>query len=112
MQPDTWQLDAELQSGPFRRCTNCDTPAVCHWLLSESDTGMHCMACSLNRTIPDLSITENYDHWRKVEIAKRRLVAQLVSLGLQLVLKSVDEVCGLAFDFVGIDLEGKSPTTG
>jgi hypothetical protein len=71
-----------------------------------------CIACSLNRTIPDLSIPENHERWRKVETAKRRLVAQLLSLGLQVIPKTVDEGAGLAFDFIGIDLEGKPPTTG
>jgi hypothetical protein len=70
------------------------------------------VACSLNRTIPDLSIPENPERWRKVETAKRRLVAQLISLGLQVIPKTVDEDTGLAFDFVGIDLEGNAPTTG
>jgi hypothetical protein len=47
------------------------------------------------------------ERWRKVETAKRRLVAQLISLGLQVIPKTVDEDTGLAFDFIGIDLEGK-----
>ncbi|MCU1751515.1 putative zinc-binding metallopeptidase [Pseudomonas sp. 6D_7.1_Bac1] len=109
---DTWLLDAEPEAGLFRRCANLDTPAACNWLLPAYGWGVHCIACSLNRTIPDLSILENHDHWRKVEIAKRRLVAQLVGLGLQVIPKSIDEECGLAFDFVGVDLEGKPPTTG
>ena len=59
-----------------------------------------------------LSMPENHERWLKVETAKRRLVAQLISLGLQVVPKSVDEEAGLAFDFVGVDLEGNAPTTG
>ncbi len=39
-------------------------------------------------------------------------MAQLISLGLSVVPKSVDEDTGLAFDFVGIDLEGNAPMTG
>ena len=73
-------IDAEPEAGLFRRCANLHTPAACNWLLPAYGWGMHCIACSLNRTIPDLSIPENHDHWCKVEIAKRRLVAQLVSL--------------------------------
>lgn len=71
-----------------------------------------CVACRLNRTIPDLGVPENPERWRKVEIAKRRLVAQLVSLGLPLIAKTEDEVAGLAFDFVGVDLQGRAPMTG
>jgi hypothetical protein len=111
-QTDTWQLDADPQAGLFRRCANLDTPAACNWLLPANSPAALCVACSLNHTIPDLSIAENHERWRKVEIAKRRLVAQLIGLGLQIIPKTEDEDSGLAFDFVGIDLEGQPPTTG
>ena len=108
----TWLQDGNLEAGAFRRCANLDTPAACNWLIPAHSTAPLCVACSLNRTIPDLSVPENPERWRKVEIAKRRLVAQLISLGLQVVPKSADEDTGLAFDFVGIDLEGNAPMTG
>lgn len=111
-QADTWLLDADPGAGVFRCCANLDSPAACNWLLPANDHDGLCIACSLNRTIPDLSIPENHERWRKVETAKRRLVAQLFSLGLQVIPKTVDEEVGLAFDFIGIDLEGKPPTTG
>ncbi|OLF55136.1 putative zinc-binding metallopeptidase [Pseudomonas chlororaphis] len=109
---DTWQLDADPQAGLFRRCANLDTAAACNWLLPAHGADTLCVACRLNRTIPDLDVAENPERWRKVEIAKRRLVAQLVSLGLPLIAKTEDEAAGLAFDFVGVDLEGKAPMTG
>ena len=108
----TWLQDDNLDAGAFRRCANLDTPAACNWLIPAHSTAPLCVACSLNRTIPDLSIPENHERWGKVETAKRRLVAQLISLGLRVVPKSVDEENGLAFDFVGVDLEGKAPMTG
>ncbi|WP_053149507.1 putative zinc-binding metallopeptidase [Pseudomonas sp. P97.38] len=111
-QPDTWTLDADPQAGFFRRCANLDTPAGCNWLLPANDHDTLCIACRLNRTIPDLSIPENPERWRKVEIAKRRLVAQLITLGLPVVAKTVDETAGLAFDFIGVDPDGKPPMTG
>ncbi|AZD72298.1 zinc-binding metallopeptidase family protein [Pseudomonas chlororaphis] len=109
---DTWLLDADPQAGLFRRCANLDTPAACNWLLPAYGAGTLCVACRLNRTIPDLGVPENPERWRKVEIAKRRLVAQLVSLGLPLIAKSEDEEAGLAFDFLGVDRQGKAPMTG
>ena len=108
----TWTLDADPDSGLFRRCANLDTAAACNWLLPANVDDALCVACSLNRTIPDLSIPENPERWRKVEIAKRRLVAQLIALGLQVIPKSDDEARGLAFDFLGVDLEGRTPITG
>ncbi|MDE1164013.1 MAG: putative zinc-binding metallopeptidase [Pseudomonas sp.] len=111
-QQGTWQLDANPEAGLFRRCANLDTPAACNWLLAADTPGDFCVSCSLNRTIPDLSVPENPERWRKVEIAKRRLVAQLLNLGLPVVAKVEDQAEGLAFDFIGIDLEGNLPMTG
>jgi len=110
--PGTWQLDARPDAGPFRRCANLETAAACNWLIPASSGQTFCASCALNRTIPDLSVPENPERWGKVETAKRRMVAQLINLGLPVVPKSVDEETGLAFDFVGIDLEGNAPTTG
>lgn len=112
IEPGTWLLDAQPDAGLFRRCANLDTPAACNWLVPLANPGVHCLACSLNQTIPDLSIRHNHELWRKVETAKRRLVAQLLGLGLPVLAKAVDAERGLAFDFVGVDLEGKLPTTG
>ncbi|WP_454864960.1 zinc-binding metallopeptidase family protein [Pseudomonas rhizophila] len=111
-QPGTWTLDADPQAGLFRRCANLDTPAACNWLLPANGHDTLCIACSLNRTIPDLSIPENPERWCKVETAKRRLVAQLITLGLPVIPKTVSESEGLAFDFIGVDLDGTPPTTG
>ncbi|MBT2294482.1 zinc-binding metallopeptidase family protein [Pseudomonas fluorescens] len=111
-QPGTWTLDADPQAGLFRRCANLDTPAACNWLLPANGRDTLCIACSLNRTIPDLSIPENPERWCKVETAKRRLVAQLITLGLPVIPKTVSESEGLAFDFIGVDLDGTPPTTG
>ncbi|TWC19622.1 hypothetical protein FBY06_11111 [Pseudomonas sp. SJZ085] len=110
--PDTWTLDADPQAGLFRRCANLDTAAACNWLLPAGGPDTLCVACRLNRTIPDLSIPQNPERWRKVETAKRRLVAQLITLGLPVVPKSVDDTTGLAFDFIGVDPDGRLPTTG
>ncbi len=111
-QAGTWTLDADPQAGLFRRCTNLDTAAACNWLLPDNGRDTLCIACSLNRTIPDLSIPENPERWRKVETAKRRLVAQLITFGLPVIPKTVDENIGLAFDFIGVDPDGTPPTTG
>ncbi|MEX3772338.1 putative zinc-binding metallopeptidase [Pseudomonas sp. MYb118] len=111
-QPGTWQLDAAPDTGAWRRCANLDSPAACNWLLPASDPHRLCIACRLNRTIPDLSIADNHERWRKVEAAKRRLIAQLLGLGLSVVPRSENAETGLAFDFIGVDQYGQPPTTG
>jgi hypothetical protein len=106
-----WRVDGEPATG-LRRCANFDTPAGCNWLLPEEDAETLCIACRLNRTIPDLSVPGNDLRWHQFEVAKRRLVAQLLALGLPVLPKAEDENSGLAFDFLGPDQEGKAPLTG
>lgn len=89
----------------YRRCANFDTPSGCNWLVpAETDppvTATFCLACRLNRTIPDLSMAENGRLWGLVEIAKRRLISSLLALGLPVAPKSPDAPeQGIAFDFL------------
>ena len=126
--PDTWRLaargDAEdvaqdpfvdpsiALTATFRRCGNFDTPAVCNWLVPTVDADRFCVACRLNRMIPDLSIPDNPERWHKLEISKRRLVAQLLTLGLEVRGQRRPGDGGLAFDLIGPDMNGKLPMTG
>lgn len=103
----TWQLSARTGADApvYRRCANLDTPAGCNWLVPQDAQGAWpnplCTACRLNRTIPDLSDRDNATLWRRIEIAKRRLVSQLVALGLPVRSRvSEDPQHGLAFDFL------------
>jgi hypothetical protein len=105
-----WQLP-ETTSGLYRRCANLDTPAACNWLVPAESGDGFCVACQLNHTIPDLSFEGNGERWRKLELAKRQLVAQLLGLGLQVIPQTVDAERGLAFDFLAPDATG-TPTTG
>ena len=106
----TWQIGAEPQR--YRRCSNLHTAAGCNWLVPLSCGAQRCVACQLNRTIPDLSVPGNEQRWARLEMAKRRLVAQLLNLGLPLLSKHDDPDRGLAFDFLGPDLNGQLPVTG
>ena len=76
----TWRLagQKETETSPvWRRCENFDSPAGCNWLVPAAETEPLCVACRLNRTIPDLADEKNRQWWRVIENAKRRLVAQL-----------------------------------
>lgn len=89
------------QQSEFVRCANFATAALCNWLVPAGDGDAFCVACRLNRTIPDLSDAVNAAHWGALEAAKRRLVAQLLGLGLPVRSKaSEDPERGLAFDFL------------
>lgn len=98
----TWLLSGEKPpSSAYRRCANFDTPAGCNWLVPAADKSLLCVACRLNRTIPDLADADNQRYWRAIENAKRRLVAQLLSIGLPVKSKvEEDPKRGVMFDFL------------
>lgn len=99
---DSWRLHGESPDGPaYRRCGNLNTPAGCNWLVPADHPSTLCIACRLNRTIPDLSDPDNCRYWRSIENAKRRLVAQLLSVGLPVQSKvEEDPERGVMFDFL------------
>ena len=80
-----------------RPCAN-RTFGTCNWCVTESWTRF-CIACELNRTIPDLSVTDNLRRWRRIEAAKHRLVYDLLRLRLP-VLSRTKYAGGLVFDFL------------
>lgn len=83
--------------GSAFRCLNA-TECSCNWVAPE---GGFCRACTLNQTIPDLSIDGNRERWIRVEAAKKRAIYSLLTYGLPVFPKSTpDDVEGLAFDFL------------
>ncbi len=110
-QPGTWRTaDGEEV---YKFCSNRETPAGCNWLLAADDSNPRCIACRLNRTIPNLDDADNARYWGLIEAAKRRLVSQLLALGLP-VKSKVDEDSerGLMFDFLRSPPEGPRVLTG
>ena len=86
-------------SGVYRQCSNYAVQGVCNWLLPDGSPEDFCVACRLNQTIPDLSISANKVLWARLETEKRRLVYSLLKLNLPLTPKT-DEQQGLAFQFL------------
>ena len=117
-EPDLWLLAIDgAGAARYRRCANLETPAGCNWLVSENELEGNprkvCIACRLNRTIPDLSIGENGVLWGRLEAAKRRLVSSLVALQLPVASRvDQDTERGLAFDFLRSPAEGPRVLTG
>ncbi len=112
--PGTWQSagTALVDGRRHRRCTNFDLPARCNWLVPVDDATPLCIACRLNRTIPDLDDADNRRYWHAIELAKRRLVAQVLFLDLPVAPKSVDPQKGLAFDLLRAAPGGPPVMTG
>ncbi|WGT61443.1 zinc-binding metallopeptidase family protein [Variovorax paradoxus] len=110
--PGTFTVFGNPDGKRYRRCANLMTAASCNWMVPAPREGDdpafntdglapgYCLACSVNRTIPDLSVESNGELWRKLEHAKRRLISQLLALGLPVVSRHADPAHGLAFDFL------------
>jgi hypothetical protein len=65
----------------LRPCRNTALGA-CNWLRSADSADDRCLACRLNRTIPDLSVPGVLARWIRIEDAKRRMLQGLLRLGL------------------------------
>lgn len=78
--PDTLTMQAEAVPGAgLPVCGNRDKDPHCNWLSPE---GGVCRSCRSSRVIPALSKAVNRGRWRRLEHAKRRLLYDLMSLGL------------------------------
>lgn len=90
--------DIKSKRRHYRFCSNVQH-GVCNWLLPADAESDLCAACALNRTIPPLT-EENLSLWKRIEIAKHRLVYSLLKLRLPVKPKQGGEGPGLAFDFL------------
>ncbi len=104
----TWRALAAPELS-FRFCANAEHGA-CNWLILAGARDTYCLACRLNRTVPDLGVPENVWRWQRLEAAKHHLVYTLMRFGLPLVSKAEDAVAGLAFAFLS-DNDGAEPVT-
>ncbi len=113
-QPDTWKIDDQDEDAEnWIRCENFESPAGCNWMVRVDDDETLCRSCRLNQTIPDLDDPDNCLWWRKIENAKRRLVAQLFNLGLPVESKvSENPERGVMFDILRSPEKGPRVLTG
>ena len=89
------------QNETYRYCAN-SAFSTCNWLIPQAQQGDFCIACTLNRVIPELSIDKNRQKWKRIEIAKHRLVYSLLRLRLPVYPKiNNTDSNGISFDFMG-----------
>ena len=88
-------------------CTNLDT-AGCNWVVATS--GTLCRSCSLTRTRPADGDPE-MPAFVAAERAKRRLVVELVELGLPITDRRADPHSGLTFDLLSSHQTASPPGT-
>jgi hypothetical protein len=107
----TWR--AEGRTELLKACAHRESPAACNWMLFAANPKAHCIACRLNRTIPSLGDPDNARYWLAIEGAKRRLVSQLVAMGLPVRSKVEDDPeAGVMFDFLRSPPGGPQVMTG
>ena len=82
-----------------RRCRNHEV-ASCNWLAGHEDGDGLCLSCRLTRTRPNDADTDAHPAFVRAEAAKRRLVYQLLDLGLPVVPWMDDADAGLAVDLL------------
>jgi hypothetical protein len=107
-------LALEPGEARWQRCANA-ARCGCNWLLPPAEAPRHeglCRACRLNRTIPDLDEGNHAALWSRIEVAKRRLVSQLLALGLPVRSRvSEDPERGVMFDFLARAPGAAAPVT-
>jgi hypothetical protein len=81
----------------WHRCRNLGLHG-CTWL--SRFEGGQCFACDLTRTRPNDQDAEGLANYPAAERAKRHLIAELDTLGFQVVGKDTDPENGLAFDLL------------
>ncbi len=80
-----WLMDMVPMNGNFggsRDCRNRYEHGICNWLIPPGDPSAFCLACRLNRVIPNLSHGRNVMLWGRIERAKRRMLYGVAGLGL------------------------------
>ncbi|MGA2928788.1 MAG: putative zinc-binding peptidase [Solirubrobacteraceae bacterium] len=73
--------DADGSADGLRRCANAAV-ATCNWMLASDDVEALCRSCRLTRTRPNDSDAQALAAFAEAESAKRRLLFQLLDVGL------------------------------
>ena len=98
-------VSGEVVAGPFgpeapwTRCAN-STIAACNWVVDPRGPHQLCLSCRLTATRPDDGDPEVHQQFLDTESAKRRLVFNLLEVGLPVTPRADDPSAGLAFDLL------------
>ncbi len=80
-QLDIVALKGDPETAGLRQCAN-STVAECNWAVEEHEAGPLCRSCALTRTRPPDGDVDGLAALAKAETAKRRLLFELLDLGL------------------------------
>ncbi len=80
---NTWRaLTPAARDRSYKQCANAQQHQVCNWMIPVENPNSFCRACRLNAIIPDLTVPFHRELWRKLEVAKRRVIYTLLRLHL------------------------------
>ena len=99
----SWNALAD-PGGSYFFCENA-MQGACNWLVPAGSGETFCLACRFNLTIPDLSIPDNHDRWRRIEQAKKHLLYSLTRWNLPMPRRADDPERGLAFEFLADQMD-------
>lgn len=100
---------ADGTPGTYRPCAN-QLVARCNWLIPADDPSALCASCRLTSIRPNDSEIDSLGAFADAEAAKRRLLHQLMALGLPVVDRSVDAEHGVSFEL--LSSRGQNVITG
>lgn len=96
-----WRPLSPLASGrTYTLCKNYSDQAICNWAIPPEESLPFCRSCRLTQKIPNLSEPGNLEGWRKLELAKRRLIYSLDLLGFWVGSKEDEPDNGVAYEFL------------
>ena len=93
----------------YRYCGN-RIAARCNWLVPAEDPSALCASCRLTTVRPNDGEADAMAAFADAESAKRRLIFQLLHLGLPVVGSDEDPMNGVSFEF--LSSRGRDVTTG
>jgi hypothetical protein len=104
-----WRCGNSACGAALAKCLNYSEHNVCNRcvLLETAGDEALCDCCRFNDTVPDLTVEGNWEKWRRLEAAKRRLFYDLDELGLPYGKASDNIDPPLTFDFKA-DVIGKN----
>lgn len=92
-------IESKKPTRVWEYCSNHEHK-VCNWLVEKSADQEFCIACEMNRYIPNPVNIEERKMWRDLEFAKHRLIYSLIRLKLPLISKDAAPESGMSFDFI------------
>ena len=95
-----WQKHpASPSRSALRPCSKRQSACNCNWMIAADSVDQNCLSCRLTVVVPALDVPGHAELWGKAELAKRRVLTQLLRLSLP-VRSMVETPSGLAFKFL------------